>query len=183
LQRQKLLIEDILCAGLLESGTAGYSFKQVELHELLRKVISEYEVSIRKKCIRLTLNDTFQDQNALCWIYADIQAMVRVFSNLLSNAVKFTSFKGTIRIDVIENDNEIIVSIADNGMGIAQEDLPFIFQRFYRGQNAVTHEIQGTGLGLYIIQSIVEKHGGRIQVLSKPGKGSTFKVILPRNIS
>jgi signal transduction histidine kinase len=104
----------------------------------------------------------------------------QVVSNLVSNAVKYTPYKGTIDVNASSNDQFVVVSVKDNGIGIPLAEQPFIFDKFYRVQSEETAGISGTGLGLSIVKSIVEKHFGRTWVESEPGRGSNFVFILPK---
>ncbi len=99
--------------------------------------------------------------------------------NLLSNAVKYNREGGWIAVSAEYREGYIVVRVADSGIGIPPEDLPHIFDRFYRVQRPETEDIEGTGLGLSIVKSIVEKHGGRVWVESRPGEGTTFTLLLP----
>jgi two-component system phosphate regulon sensor histidine kinase PhoR len=100
--------------------------------------------------------------------------------NLLDNAIKYTPEGGRITISAIENNSEEIqFSVGDNGIGIPKEDLPRIFERFYRVDKGRSQELGGTGLGLSIVKHLVQAHGGRIWVESRLGEGSTFYFTLP----
>jgi len=105
--------------------------------------------------------------------------MGQVFRNLLNNAVKFTLSGGTVVIDTGQEDHRVSVRIADSGIGIPAEDLPRLFDRFYRSELSVQQEIPGTGLGLATSREIVQRHQGTIKVESTVGQGSTFAVSLP----
>jgi signal transduction histidine kinase len=100
-------------------------------------------------------------------------------SNLISNAVKYTPEGGHITITVKADDGQVVVKIADDGIGISQEDLPHVFDKFYRVDSPETEDIIGSGLGLSIVKTIVEKHRGRIWVESELGQGTTFAIVLP----
>jgi signal transduction histidine kinase len=101
----------------------------------------------------------------------------RVVANLLDNAIAYTDGGGSIHVRLSEKDGELQVSIADTGRGIPEDQLPYIFDAFYR----INRDTKGSGLGLFIAKTIVEAHGGRISVESSPGKGSVFSVMLPKN--
>jgi len=103
----------------------------------------------------------------------------QVVSNLIGNAIKYTPEEGEIHLAVRLEDSIVLLSVKDNGMGIPTNDLPYIFDRFYRVESDETADIQGTGLGLSICKSVVEKHGGRIWAESTLGKESVFFVALP----
>jgi signal transduction histidine kinase len=100
-------------------------------------------------------------------------------SNLISNAVKYTPEGGNITVVVEPEDGLVVIKIADDGIGISQEDLPHVFEKFYRVDSPETQDIIGSGLGLSIVKTIVEKHGGRIWVESELGQGTTFAIVLP----
>jgi signal transduction histidine kinase len=99
-------------------------------------------------------------------------------ANLLENAIKYTPSAGHIRIALESDGDFLVLRVTDTGIGIEQKDLPFIFDKFYRSDEAIDN-YSGTGLGLSIVKGIVERHSGRIWVESQPGKGSTFTVMLP----
>ena len=99
--------------------------------------------------------------------------------NLLTNAVKFTPDGGRVTLEVTAAPHEIRIVVTDTGIGIAAADLPHLFRRFFRTQSAIEAEVPGTGLGLSLVKSIVEAHGGGISVGSHAGSGSTFVVTLP----
>ena len=108
--------------------------------------------------------------------------MEQVFVNLLDNAIKYTQEGGTIEISVVEKENqELLFSVKDNGIGIPQEDLYRIFERFYRVDKGRSQEIGGTGLGLSIVKHIVQAHGGKVWAESQFGKGSIFYFTLPQH--
>jgi signal transduction histidine kinase len=106
--------------------------------------------------------------------------MARVVDNLVSNAIKYTSAGGQVGVRVVPDATHVTVEVRDTGLGIPQEDLPRIFEAFYRVRSSEHERAEGSGLGLSIVKTIVEQHGGRVLVKSEPGKGSTFEVILPR---
>ena len=113
-------------------------------------------------------------------ILADSQKIHQVVVNLLSNAISYTEEGGYIAVEVRTTEKEVEVSVADNGIGISPEHLPRVFERFYRVDKGRSREEGGTGLGLSIVKHIVEAHGGRVRVESKPGQGSRFSFFLPK---
>ncbi|MCJ7730502.1 MAG: cell wall metabolism sensor histidine kinase WalK, partial [Sedimentisphaerales bacterium] len=108
----------------------------------------------------------------------DRDRIIQVLTNLIGNAIKFTPQGGQVRLSFQKQDNELVIRVSDTGAGIPKEDLPKIFEQFYRVQRR-GEEIKGTGLGLTIVKRIVLLHGGRIEVESEPDRGSTFSVFLP----
>jgi two-component system phosphate regulon sensor histidine kinase PhoR len=107
---------------------------------------------------------------------ADRQRMLQVLDNLLSNAIKFTEPNGKIRVTGRCSGGEWQIDVEDSGIGIPEEEQDKIFQRFFRASNARVEAVPGTGLGLSVVKAIIELHGGRLELRSTPGKGSTFSV-------
>jgi len=112
--------------------------------------------------------------------FSDPEMIIQVFSNLIDNAVKFTPDRGKITVKAREKDDFIQIDVSDTGIGIKEEHLPRIFERFYRVDKARSREMGGTGLGLAIVKHIVHANKGKVSVKSESGKGSTFSVFLPK---
>jgi two-component system phosphate regulon sensor histidine kinase PhoR len=104
-----------------------------------------------------------------------------ILYNLLDNALKYSPAGGKIRLQAQQNDNHMILAVADTGVGIPKSDLPRIFERFYRADKARSRELGGTGLGLSIVKHIAQMHGGSVEAESTPGQGTTIRVLLPLN--
>jgi two-component system phosphate regulon sensor histidine kinase PhoR len=115
-------------------------------------------------------------------IRADETRLQEVLYNLLENAVKYSRENGEIRLQAERCGPEIVISVGDNGIGISKDDLPRIFERFYRADKARSRELGGTGLGLAIVKHIAQLHGGRVEAESEPGRGTTVRVFLPTNM-
>ena len=113
-------------------------------------------------------------------VIGDKSGLQQVFINLINNAVKFSRQGGIVNLVVSENETEILIRISDSGVGIPQQAIPHLFERFYRAKNVTIAEIPGSGIGLYIVKSIVEALGGTIQVESVVDQGTTFIVSLKR---
>jgi signal transduction histidine kinase len=113
-------------------------------------------------------------------IQADRDRISQVLWNLLSNAVKYTEAGGHIAIEVLETAENAVLRISDDGIGIAREDQPLIFERLYRTDRSRNRNTGGAGIGLAIVKSIVEAHGGKVSVESEPKKGSCFEIVLPK---
>ncbi len=146
--------------------------KHFDLSNLLKRIAMNFEGQFRKK--GLTLEFSPRE----LWIDADEDKISQVFINLLSNALKYTAAGGTVSIDM-SGTGEASVTIRDTGLGISEEDLPYIFERFYRTDKSRSRLTGGSGIGLTIAKSIVDAHHGSISVESKPNEGSTFTVSLP----
>jgi signal transduction histidine kinase len=109
---------------------------------------------------------------------ADANQLAQVVTNLIANALSYTA-AGYVRVSTLAENTEVCLSVADSGSGIAPDDLPHVFERFYRGQHVLKNDVPGTGLGLAIVKEIVDLHEGHIEVDSQPGHGTTFRVWLP----
>lgn len=168
------LVDDFLEFSRLETGTMKLHFSATSLDSVLEELFELYRGKAAEKGIELTL----QIGEILPVIEADVQRLRRVFTNLLDNALKFSPVGRTVAIVAHETDREIVISIKDKGVGIEAEDLPHVFEIFYRGSTPSGKE--GHGLGLATVKAIVEGHGGRIIVASDPGEGATFTVFLPK---
>jgi two-component system phosphate regulon sensor histidine kinase PhoR len=176
LNRQKVLIDRLLLAGRLESGMMRLDNTLLDLVSVLEESILAVKPIADRRHIPIKLSAR---QDSPC-IMGDKSGLQQVFINLLNNAVKFSPKGGEVKI-CVESTNELAyVSIIDHGLGIPTEDIPYLFQRFYRAKNVTIAEIPGSGVGLYIVKSIVEELGGNIDVESIQGVGTTFKVTLKR---
>jgi two-component system phosphate regulon sensor histidine kinase PhoR len=113
-------------------------------------------------------------------ISGDAFHLERVFLNLFDNAIKYSKSQPKIEVNLYEKDNAAVVEITDNGIGIPGDEQKRIFDRFYRVSTGDLHNVKGFGLGLSYVKTIVELHGGKIEVESKPGKGSTFRIIFKK---
>ena len=171
------LVEDLLKLSKIESQETALNLQLTNLKELLDKVMAEYKENIILKKIQISTN--ISPQFPLLKI--DPEQIEIALRNLLDNALKYTPGKGEISISFLEREKDIYLEIADNGIGIAQEHLPRIFERFYRVNKDRSRDLGGTGLGLAIVKHVVKVHRGTVGVDSTPGKGSKFFIILPKN--
>lgn len=168
------LIEDLLEVSRIESGTVNTEFKAVDITELMNQVLPPLEPLAEKKNISIEKN--FADE--LPELTADADKLKSVITNLVNNAIKFTPDGGKIIVKTEPKDDQLVISISDNGMGIPKDDVDKVFERFHRVHRPGT-EIQGTGLGLSIVKNIVEMHEGTIELQSQVDKGTTFTIYLP----
>ena len=175
-KRLDLLAEDLLTLAQLESGNPNLQLGNVDLSSFFEEVIRDWE----KKLANKQLNLIVDLPPGLPTIRADRARLQEALYNLLDNAVKYSREHGEIRLIARQRDDEIALSVSDDGVGISKEDLPRIFERFYRADKARTRDsIHGTGLGLAIVKHITQLHGGRVEAESEHGKGTTIRVILP----
>lgn len=113
------------------------------------------------------------------WVEVDADKMIQVLDNIMNNAIKYSPSGGTITCRLMETHNNIVISIADEGLGVPKKDIPHVFDRFFRVDKARARSMGGTGLGLAISKEVVQKHGGKIWLESIENKGSTFFISLP----
>jgi signal transduction histidine kinase len=159
--------------------------QQLDLDSLLLEVFRQYQFveeldnhGPHKQGPRLLLQHTTPAR-----VYGDADQLKQVLVALLDNALKYTPYEGVVSLSLTTLANQAIIKVIDTGIGVAQDDLPHIFERFYRADRARSRERGGSGLGLAIVQSIVQEHQGTIEVESTPGKGSIFTVRLPVALS
>jgi two-component system phosphate regulon sensor histidine kinase PhoR len=167
------LVAELTELSRIETGKAELKLEPVELNQLAEEVIAQLNPQAERQ--RLTVNKKLAAK--LPPVPADRARLRQVIVNLLHNAIKFTPAGGRITVSSRLGDGAVVISIADSGAGIAREDLPHVFERFYKGDKARAEE--GTGMGLAIAKHIVEAHGGKIGVVSEEGKGATFSFSLP----
>lgn len=168
------LVDDFLEFSRLETGRLKLSFRAMSLDKELLELYDIYEPRAGQKdlVLELVLDET------LPIIEGDVNRLRRVFTNLLDNALKFSRSHGKITLSASDMGQEIHVRVTDEGIGIAEDELPYIFDIFHRTQGAEKRE--GYGIGLATVKAIVEGHGGRVKVESVLGKGTTFTISLPK---
>ena len=173
--RLNLLVNDLLSLARLESKEANLQLAEIKLRDFLEGVTRDWAKRLAGKNLRLELEvpDNFPT------LRVDERRLEEVVHNLLDNAVKYSHQNGRILIQAGAPDQEVVLSVRDEGVGIAANDLPRIFERFYRADRARSRELGGTGLGLSIVKHIAQLHGGRVEAESVVGKGTTIRVILP----
>ena len=174
--RLELLVEDLLTLAQLESGNPNLQMGPVDLSSFLPEMVRDWE----KKLTRKQLNIVVDLPTELPPICADRTRLQEALYNLLDNAVKYSREQGEIRLNARQRDRGIELAVSDDGIGIAAEDLPRIFERFYRADKSRgADKVRGTGLGLAIVKHIAQLHGGRVEAESELEKGTTIRVILP----
>lgn len=182
-ERQTLLIRDLLDISKLDSSTMDMTDWQHEvmLDHILAEAVDQVRPQAQNKDIELVVPEWLEStaQNSFR-LKGNSEQLQRAFINLLGNAVNYTPSGGRVTMTVEESDHSRVqVIIQDTGAGIAADDLPHIFERFYRGEKSRNREAGGSGLGLAITNEIIARHYGKIDVESTVGRGSTFKVTLP----
>jgi len=168
------MVGDLLLLNQAESGSLSLDFVKVDLGSVLVEVMQQMVVLARGK-VKLELVSIDQ-----VIINGDQDRIKQVFLNLISNAITYTPKKGLVEVKLQKENGQAVFSVKDSGPGISPDDLPHIFERFYRGDKSRQHTAtSGFGLGLSIARWITEKHGGKIEVESQPGQGTTFRVYFP----
>jgi two-component system phosphate regulon sensor histidine kinase PhoR len=171
------LIDDLLSLALLESSNAKLDLSSVRVEELFNNVVRDWKEKSAAKNLKVFV-DLPSEPLAL---RADEARLHEVLYNLVDNAVKYSNENGQIHLQATRRGEEVVLSVTDNGFGISKNDLPRIFERFYRADKARSRELGGTGLGLAIVKHIAHLHGGRVEAESEPGRGTTIRVVLPGN--
>ena len=169
------LVENLRMLAAADAGELMMDLQPLEIKGLVEVVVNRLREAAREKGIALLINPDGED----LLVAGDDQRLAQVLLNLLSNALHFTPSGGEVSISVEQVENRVHVSVSDNGIGIAAEDLPHVFERLYRSDRARQRENGSSGLGLAIARSLVEAHGGHIWVESKEGEGSMFTFSLP----
>ncbi len=175
MNRQRVLLEDLLTVGRLESGRS--RIKPVPT--LVVPVLEKSMQAIYPQADQQKINITSSFDDYLPTVSGTDEALARVFINLLSNAVKFSQPGGDVALMARNHEEGVLIEIQDHGIGIPQEDLAHISSRFFRAANAIHQEIQGSGIGLYIVTSIVDELGGHVNITSTLNQGTTVSVWLP----
>jgi heavy metal sensor kinase len=173
-QRLAKIVENLLAISRLEAGEARKQLERLDFAELARSTADQMRLLAEEKNIHLDCNEAEPVE-----VDADPARLKQVVVNLLDNAIKYTPERGRVSISVVKQDSRAVLEVADNGIGISADDLPHVFERFYRADKARSRQMGGTGLGLSIVRSICLAHGGCVTVNSTEGRGSLFRVELP----
>ena len=177
-ERMIKLINDLLNVARIEEGRFGYKFFPIQLEDLIEDVNRDFFHEIKEK----ELNFEFKKPAKLLpKAMVDPARMRLALQNLIDNAIKYTPKKGKVEISTKQDKMHIEVSVKDTGIGIPKKQQSRLFSKFFRGDNAMKKQTEGTGLGIFIVKNIVEKHGGKISVKSEENKGAEFSFTVPIN--
>ncbi len=172
------LIEDLLDVARAEAGSFDIDTSEIDLTGVIKSAVDEAHSIFELKNQRLSLDLPTES----AWITGDDKRISQVISNLLTNASKYSLPATNTTVRLSRENRRMCLTIIDQGIGISESDMPKLFSPFFRADNELTRREAGTGLGLVIIKSIVELHGGTITVDSTEGTGSTFRVLLPLSV-
>lgn len=177
-ERMITLVNDLLNVARIEEGRFGYSFQEVGIGPFLKALINDYALPAKRKNIHMQLLLPSEPYTA----FLDPDRMHLALSNIIGNAIAYTPEGKNITVMLTKSDQSFLqVSIKDEGLGIASQDQDRIFSKFFRGENVVKKETEGSGLGLFITKNIIEQHGGNIWFESAIGQGTEFFLTLPRH--
>ncbi len=177
-ERLNQLILDLLSLARLESGQELFEHRPLSLAPVVASCVESHRGRAHAKNLSLSFNPGPLDEDT--FILADEEAMRQILDNLIDNAIKYTPDFGSVSVTCYSDRNEVAIEVADTGIGIPRDDLPRIFERFYRVDKARSRELGGTGLGLSIVKHLMQSLGGQIDVTSRVASGSKFTIHLPR---
>jgi signal transduction histidine kinase len=168
------LVQNLLDLAKIDMGLE-LGQETIDVNALIAEIADEFQPQAEAK------EQTFHLEKASDQprVQGDALQLRQALRNLVGNAIKYTPVAGSVDLSVETDDAMTTICVRDTGYGISADDLPFIFDRFYRVRDEAVKDIEGNGLGLAIVKSIIEKHGGQINVESEPGKGSCFSFNLP----
>ena len=160
----------------IEEGLFGYTFEKLDMNSILEEVIQNYSEESRQKEVKVIYDGP---KDGFCFVKGDKSRLNAAVSNYLDNAIKYTLKGGEVKISLEKSGGEIKVSVRDNGIGISPESVQSLFSKFFRDKRAKEVHTEGSGIGLFIVKNIIERHGGKAGYLADGGKGSIFFLTLP----
>lgn len=174
--RLQALIQELLELSKIENQEFSLTLTKLDIHSLLDDIVTMFARKAEEKGVHLQL----EDMKESTFIDGDLHRLKQVFINLISNAINYTPTSGSVTVSIREDAKNVYVTVKDTGIGIENEEIPRIFERFYRVDRARSRNSGGTGLGLAIVKHLVEAHKGHISVKSRIGKGTSFTVQLKK---
>jgi len=173
-QRLQALLDDLLTLSRLEGVASALELEPVDLHDLVRRAVELVSATAREKRVEIEV-----EESPVPPLLGNAGELERLLLNLLGNAIKYNRADGKVLLRLSRSDGEAVLEVSDTGIGIPPESLLRIFERFYRVDKGRAREEGGTGLGLAIVKHVAQAHGGNVEVESRLGQGSTFRVRLP----
>ncbi len=174
-QRLTRLVNELMDVAHIQQGRLRYDMKKTDIISIIQKTLKDFRREYKN------YKFTYKNKSAKrdFWINGDPDKLRQVISNILNNSVKFSDEASTITIELSDNSKNCFIKIKDEGIGISEDEIPYIFDRYFRGSGKNTSR-RGIGLGLALVKSIIEEHGGKIDVKSKKGKGTAITLKLPK---
>ncbi|OGD87395.1 hypothetical protein A2870_01465 [Candidatus Curtissbacteria bacterium RIFCSPHIGHO2_01_FULL_41_11] len=169
-----MMVNELFQIDQIKTGKLEYHWKPVNLRILMRRVIIDFRAVSHKR--KLIFKDKLMDEKAV--VMGDFDKLIQAFLNILNNAAKFSLAYSTITVELSQTLPYFVLKVKDEGSGISEEDLPRIFEGFYKGKQSLK---EGLGIGLYLTRSIIEMHRGKINIDSVSGKGTTVTILLPKS--
>lgn len=173
-EKMQALVSEMLDLAKMERR-AGLVMTPVSLNSFLAETVDAFQMIAAEKGVQLAFRQPTED----AVIQIDKTRMTRAMDNLISNAIKYTPAGGRVEVVAQVGSSYVLIHVIDTGIGVSQEDLPHLFEAFYRVDRGDDWAPEGTGLGLSIVKTVIEQHGGQIVVESEPGEGSAFTILLP----
>jgi signal transduction histidine kinase len=177
-RRLQGMVEHLLDFGRMEAGRRGYQLREMDASALVRETVQEFREQAGSALRELQLTTPLEGPR----IRADRAALVLAIRNLLDNAVKYSPASSPVTVSVARDSRGVSIAVEDQGPGISREEQRAVFRKFVRGTAAKALNVQGTGIGLTMAQRVARAHGGRIELMSTPGGGSRFTILLPAEI-
>ncbi len=174
-ERMIALVNDLLNVSRIEEGRFGYVMKKYNFKEIVDSIMGEVGAIAKERRIKIKINSP----KVLPNVEVDKDKILMVLQNLLDNAIKYSKKNGIVKVNVKKVKNNIQVTIKDDGIGIPKKEQEKLFKKFFRAENVIKMETEGTGLGLFIARNIIHKHGGEISFQSEEGKGTEFTFTIP----
>jgi signal transduction histidine kinase len=179
-RRLTQLINNILDFSKIESAEKKYKFAGTDIVALVHDTVCAFAMPLRDQGYDVSFT---APAAMLPPLTIDKDAIAQVIMNLLDNAVKYSNGRKDIDVEVNVDDGHVRVAVRDRGIGIPAAEQKKIFEKFYRVGSGLVHDVKGSGLGLAIVSHVVKAHGGRVEVTSAPGEGSTFAIVLPKGVA
>jgi two-component system, OmpR family, phosphate regulon sensor histidine kinase PhoR len=171
------IVNDLESIARLESGEQKLDYRKFDMIKLIEEVYEDHYLQAKERKIKLKF---IRPSEKTVMVYADRERIMEVMNNLIGNSVKYGKEKGQTVASFLDMEENVMIELTDNGIGISEKDLPRIFERFFRTDKSRSREMGGTGLGLSIVKHIIEAHNQTINVQSKPGEGTSFTFTLKK---
>ncbi len=180
-ERMIKLVSDLLNVSRIEEGRFGYEFISFSMEKIIDDLLPDYKLRLEKKHLALIYAAPSKSATPIPLIKMDPRRMRLALQNLLDNAVHYTPPRGeiTLSLAIDKKRDAIVAQVKDTGVGIPKHQMNRLFTKFFRAENVMRMQTEGSGLGLYIVRNIVKRHGGEIEVESEEGRGTTFTIYLP----